>query len=208
MAGHPLIRPGGRSERIQKAVHSAVKALRAEDDKAELTAPMIAERAHVTPSTIYRRWKTMAELLADVASDHFRPDAELVDSGSLRGELAIWLERFADDISTGVGLGLVQERVANVALARRAAEYACANLEILVKRATVRGEPGLDPDRLMDILVAPVIYRLIFASQRIEKSYQLELVDLAMGLAPRFRRFALQPSIRATDDPMPDAVHE
>jgi AcrR family transcriptional regulator len=184
MAGPPLIRPGGRSERIQKAVHEAVKALKAENEAIELSVPMIAERANVTPSTIYRRWGTVGELLADVAAERFRPDADLPDSGSLRGDLEIWLERFVDDISTGVGFALIQERVANTALARRAAGYAQANFEVLVNRATGRSEPAPDPDRLIDLLVAPVIYRLVFAGQQIEKRYQLELIKLAMDLLP------------------------
>ena len=46
------IRVGGRSARIQSAVHEAVKRLSAESDRAELTVPQIAAEAGVTPSTV------------------------------------------------------------------------------------------------------------------------------------------------------------
>lgn len=42
-----LIRPGGRSERIQIAVHQAVKVLLAEDPERELSIALIAARAEV-----------------------------------------------------------------------------------------------------------------------------------------------------------------
>lgn len=66
-----LIRPGGRSERIQIAVHKAVKDLMAERPEEELTIAMIAARADVTPSTIYRRWSSLSQLLNDVAGERF-----------------------------------------------------------------------------------------------------------------------------------------
>ena len=67
-------RPGGRSARVQAAVHQAVQELDGEIDRAGLTVPLIAERAGVTPSTIYRRWGTLADVLSDVALGSMRAD--------------------------------------------------------------------------------------------------------------------------------------
>ena len=47
-------RPGGRSARVQAAVHAATADLIAAHGRAALTVPLIAARAGVTPSTIYR----------------------------------------------------------------------------------------------------------------------------------------------------------
>ena len=58
-----IARPGGRSARVQAAVHGATSALIAEHGRAAVTVPMIAARAGVTPSTIYRRWGELADLL-------------------------------------------------------------------------------------------------------------------------------------------------
>ncbi|WP_152047165.1 TetR-like C-terminal domain-containing protein [Aureimonas psammosilenae] len=192
----PMIRPGGRSERIQIAVHRAVKALLEEDPDRELTLPMVAQAADVTPSTIYRRWGTVGQLVADVAAGNLRADPELADTGSLRGDLEVWLERFVDDMATGLGRSLIQERVADLALAKTVAGYPYANFLTLIARADARGEAGHDPDRLMDLLVAPVIYRFAFADQLPDKDYQLELVDLAMRLDGEFRSFKRQQRIQ------------
>ncbi len=79
------LRPGGRSARVQESIHSAVRDLLQEQDRATLTVPQIAARAGVTPSTIYRRWGDLPALLADVAIARLRPDSEPANTGSLRG---------------------------------------------------------------------------------------------------------------------------
>ena len=69
-----MVRQGGRSARIQEAVHAATQALLNEVGRGEINVPMIAERAGVTPSTVYRRWGDLAQLLADTAAERLRPD--------------------------------------------------------------------------------------------------------------------------------------
>jgi len=81
------LRPGGRSARVQESVHSAVRELLETHERSSVTVPMIAARAGVTPSTIYRRWGDLSVLLADVALARMRPDSEPANTGSLRGDL-------------------------------------------------------------------------------------------------------------------------
>ena len=69
-------RPGGRSARVQEAVHRATRDLLATEGREALTVPLIATRAGVTPSTVYRRWGDLDELLADVSVEGVRPDRE------------------------------------------------------------------------------------------------------------------------------------
>ncbi|MFN1812812.1 TetR family transcriptional regulator, partial [Acinetobacter baumannii] len=68
------LRPGGRSERIQTAVHQAVKELQKDFEQSQITIPMIAVQAGVTPSTIYRRWGDINQLFSDVALNELKPD--------------------------------------------------------------------------------------------------------------------------------------
>ena len=64
----------GRPERPhQEAVYLATQALLKEVGRGEINVPMIAERAGVTPSTVYRRWGDLAQLLADTAAERFAP---------------------------------------------------------------------------------------------------------------------------------------
>lgn len=191
-----LIRPGGRSERIQIAVHEAVKTLMTEEPGRELTVAMIAVRAEVPPSTIYRRWETLQKLLEDVASERFLPDSVPKNTGSFRGDLEIWLEQLVDDISSGPGHTLLRERFTNVRVAQTAAGYTFQNLVCLCDRCEERGEPVPDPDRLMDMIFAPIVYRIFFTGQTISKGYQLELIDNVLNSSGMTRPFKSQPSIR------------
>lgn len=191
-----LIRPGGRSERIQIAVHSAVRDLLQDDPGRDLTIAMIAAKAEVPPSTIYRRWETLAKLLEDVASERFLPDSVPLNTGSFRGDLEIWLEQLVDDISSGPGHTLLRERFTNVRVAQTAAGYTIQNLVCLIDRCSERGEPVPVPDRLMDMIFAPIVYRIFFTGQAVSKAYQLELIENALGSSAMTRPFENQPSIR------------
>lgn len=191
-----LIRPGGRSERIQIAVHHAVKSLIAEEPTQELTIAMIAAKAEVPPSTIYRRWETLSKLLEDVASERFLPDSVPKNTGSFRGDLEHWLGQLVDDISSGPGHTLLRERLSNVRVAQIAAGYTFQNLVCLCDRCEGRGEPVPNPDRLMDMIFAPIIYRIFFTGQAISKGYQRELIESALASESMTLPFKSQPSIR------------
>lgn len=88
------IRPGGRSRRIQVSVHHAVHELLGEYPRGRISVPMIAEKAGVTPSTIYRRWENLDVLLSDVATESLRPEKPPRDTGSLNGDLEVWAGAF------------------------------------------------------------------------------------------------------------------
>lgn len=195
MAERVLIRPGGRSERIQKAVHAAVNALKAEHPDKEITIAQIAGRANLPPSTIYRRWGNLADLLTAVAEQRFLADPAVPDTGTFKSDLSMWLEQFVDDISSGPGLVLLEERVANVVLARRTAGYAYANLDVLCRRANARGEQTPSPDWLMNLVVAPVVYRIIFVGQTISRAFQAKLVELVISNASELAGDDTQSSI-------------
>ncbi|WP_122857219.1 TetR family transcriptional regulator, partial [Pseudomonas viridiflava] len=74
MAIKEAVRTGGRSARVQESIHRAVRDLLLEQDRSTLSVPLIATRAGVTPSTIYRRWGDLTNLLADAAIARLRPD--------------------------------------------------------------------------------------------------------------------------------------
>lgn len=160
------VRPGGRAARIQAAVLGAVEALKQEMPTAAITVPMIAARANVTPSTIYRRWGDVGQLLADVAVRQFQADALPPDSGDWRNDLAAWLEQFVDEMSSGPGRELLREALALGTTERAAQCTACilGTLDSIAARGVAQGASPPDAQRLLDQVVAPVIYRILFTS--------------------------------------------
>ena len=165
MAVREGVRCGGRSARIQAEVHKAVKEMQAEAGRDDLTVPAIAARAGVTPSTIYRRWGTLAELLADVAVERLRPISAPADTGSTQGDLEAWIEQYVDETASDVGKTVLRDVFANPSGTNNPSQ--CCNftretLETIQARGTARGEPPLDVDEVLDLVVAPIMYRILF----------------------------------------------
>jgi AcrR family transcriptional regulator len=162
-----MIRQGGRSARIQEAVHRATQALLNEVGRSDINVPMIAERAGVTPSTVYRRWGDLTQLLADTAAERLRPVADPDDTGSLSGDLSAFVLQYAEEMASPVGRALLRdvlaETVSDLAAARCCA-YTTHHLETLKSRALARGEAGFSVDEAIDILIAPICYRILFAN--------------------------------------------
>lgn len=175
-------RLGGRSARIQAAVHKAVEELSADADRATLTVPQIAAHAGVTPSTIYRRWGGLPELFADVAVRRLRPIADPVDTGSLKTDLVAWTEQFMEEMSSPVGRAMLRDVFANTsdATACQCSAYTHDQLATIVARARQRDEPAVAVDDLVDQIVAPIMYRILYGTTLLTIAYCHRLIDRAL----------------------------
>lgn len=161
------IRPGGRSARVQEAVHAATFELIDLHGRESLTVPLIAARAGVTPSTIYRRWGDLSELLADVSVQRLRPDAEPADTGSVNGDLLAWAEQFYEEMSSEVGLSMIRDvlstgQYGDGSGACQCSAFTASQVELMLARGRARGEAVPEADAVMDGFVAPLMYRLLF----------------------------------------------
>jgi AcrR family transcriptional regulator len=185
-------RPGGRSARVQAAVHQATTELMAEHGRAALTVPLIAARAGVTPSTIYRRWGELADLLADVAVEHLRPDGDPADTGSVAGDLAAWVEQYRDEMSSDVGVGMMLDVLAakggslasgQVPVPCQCAVFTAAQIQAIVTRGIERGEAVPEVDAVMDTVVSPIVYRTLFCATPMTSEHARALVAACMKTA-------------------------
>ncbi len=179
MTGRSGPRPGGRSARVQAAVHQAVRDIQAERKREELTVPTIAARAGVTPSTIYRRWGDLAQLLSDVALEHMRPEGPPRDTGTFRGDMDAWLAQYLDEMSSDFGRSILRDLVGSQT-PLNAGECACAlkeQFDEMRARAEGRGEAAPPSEELMDHLFAPLVYRLLFSAEAVDLPYARGLLD-------------------------------
>ncbi|WP_432040124.1 TetR/AcrR family transcriptional regulator [Streptomyces cucumeris] len=183
MSPRATARPGGRSARVQQSVHQAVRDLEAEQGREALTVPLIAARAGVTPSTIYRRWGDLRELLSDVAVERLRPDAPPADHGSLRADLEAWTEQFAEEMSSQVGRVYIRDALLGdpeQGNAARCSDYAAEQLKAIGVRAAGRGEAVPEVETLLDVVVAPLMYRILFRPSDLSSTYTDRLVRAAL----------------------------
>ncbi len=185
MAIKERIRVGGRSARIQSAVHAAVRRLGADRD--ELTVPQIAAEAGVTPSTIYRRWGDLAALLADVAVQRLRPITDPEDTGAMASDLRVFIEQFMEEMSSAVGRALLRDvfSPSGETYPGQCASFTCEHLTTIAARAKARGETPFDVDEVVDHVVAPIIYHILFGDRELTLDYCHSLLDRVQSLPPR-----------------------
>src|SRR5689334_10991156 len=154
------VRPGGRSAKVRAAVHRAVAELLAEEEADTLTLPAVAARAGVHPTTLYRRWGSIAQLLNDVATSRFSDDLVVPDSGSLTDDLQRWLADVATDVADPDTLALMRATIGS----GPAGGCACVEdrhrqLGAIIRRELERGGMALDVETAADFLLGPLYYR-------------------------------------------------
>lgn len=172
------LRPGGRSARVQESIHSAVRALLQEQERSSVTVPQIATRAGVTPSTIYRRWGDLSALLADVALARMQPDGEPANTGSLRGDILAWAEQFLDEMSSEPGRDMLRD-VQSSPTPGTCVTIIDGQLQTILDRYPAEPQPSVD--RLINLLAAPMVYRILFATAPLEVEALHGLVEIALS---------------------------
>ncbi|MFB7653330.1 MULTISPECIES: TetR/AcrR family transcriptional regulator [unclassified Streptomyces] len=175
----PMVRPGGRSARVQASVHAAVRELASEVGRDALTVPMVAQRAGVTPSTIYRRWGDLQELLSDVAVERLRPEAAPEDIGDLSADLTAWAEQFLDEMASPSGRAYIRDALLgdpDGSNAGQCSAYAAEQIDVILTRATARGERTPDTETVVDHVVAPLMYRILFRPTGLDAAHARRLV--------------------------------
>jgi AcrR family transcriptional regulator len=168
---------------VQAAVHAAVLELQALGDRSAVTVPAIASRAGVTPSTIYRRWGDIKQLLADVAVEQLRPETPPADVGSFDGDLRAWLEQYTEEMSSAPGRAMLRDVLGTPAFADagRCMMFCTMQLDVLRERAVSRGESTVPNDVIIDRVLAPAMYRILFAPDPPSKAELNLWVDAALG---------------------------
>lgn len=81
------VRPGGRTARVRAAVLRAAGDTLAEQGFHRLDLAEIARRADVGKTTVYRRWGTVAGLVADLLTDMAEQSTPRTETGSLTEDL-------------------------------------------------------------------------------------------------------------------------
>ncbi|MEB7639960.1 TetR-like C-terminal domain-containing protein [Acinetobacter pittii] len=167
------LRPGGRSERIQTAVHQAVKELQKTFEQSQITIPMIAHEARVTPSTIYRRWGDINQLFSDVALNELKPDMEPKDLGSFQLDITAWIEQYFEEYSSEVGQTLLRDVLytTDSSNARKCETLIIQQLDIIQERAKSRNEPTISNEEIIETVIAPMLFRILFTDRALSLDY-------------------------------------
>lgn len=196
-AGRGLQRPGGRSARVRAAVHQAVLDLLGERPWEQITVPLVADRSGVHQATIYRRWRTMSELLNDLVIERLATAGPVPDTGSLREDLL----RYATMVAASLEDHLVPLILRAAVLEIRPGETRRASpgfqererqLQAMLDRAEARGEPVPTLPELLELVVAPLYFYALFTAP-VPASETARFVDRLLEIANRRLLLAGQP---------------
>jgi AcrR family transcriptional regulator len=155
-----------REERVDESLAAAVRELLTRMEYPKVTVDAIAARAGVGKPAIYRRYRSKADLVLSVMLR--RPESASPDTGTLRTDLAVLMERMYRDLSSPLAVsalpGLLADVAADSELSQRFDDLVTCERDTVVRlcgSAVARGElPQMpDTDLVHALMVGPVLLR-------------------------------------------------
>ncbi len=148
----------------------------------------LAHRAGVSKATIYRRWPSREALVLDAFAHAIRP-FDLVDTGSLRGDLDAYLRELGHRMQTGrtsdVLPDLISAAARDQALRESLDEWVRHRrqpLNVILGRGVQRGElaPDSDLDSIIDALIGAFMYRRLLTHAPLDDAFVAALLRVVL----------------------------
>ena len=160
-----------RSVKSERAILKATLELLGDVGFDRMSIEAVANRAGVGKTTIYRRYSSKAELVAD-AIESIRQDVVIPNTGNLRQDLDELIENTAQITLTPLGRQTVATIISSATSNSQFAQiYQTKYLQprrkafaVVIERAKTRNEikDELDPDLVFDTMSGIMLYALIF----------------------------------------------
>jgi AcrR family transcriptional regulator len=176
-------RPQGGSEEIVRGILEATLEQLEAHGFVDLRVEEVARVAGVNKTSVYRRWPSKGELV--LAALGTLPDDEpsFVDSDDLQRDLVELVTAKAATMSTPRGRKMMRammafdDGIASLTVALRAHRY--SKLRARLARAIEHGvlPPGSDPGFLSELLVAPVLHRILILDEPVDAPFLAKVVD-------------------------------
>ncbi|MFC7260224.1 TetR/AcrR family transcriptional regulator [Streptomyces lutosisoli] len=155
----PRRRTGGRSALVLASIRKAVEELIAERGSEAVTIPLVAERAGVNHSSIYRRWGDARTMINDLATYRLDPHRGLPDTGDLRADLTAWAQELINHYGKPVNASLLR---GGAAAAGESESDCLRDRRVEAAAFAARQGSNFTGDQVIDRVVSPIIYRVIF----------------------------------------------
>ena len=190
-------KPQGRPRSVQshQAILQATLAMLAEVGYDRMSIDAIASRAGVGKTTIYRRYKSKEELVAD-AIESLREEIVIPDTGTFWGDMDVLIENAAKITLNPLGKQTVAMIISSASSNSQFAQvYWTKYLQprreafaVVIERAKVRNEikADLDAGLVFDMMSGIMLYALIFPTTTetweayIRRALNLFLKDVAV----------------------------
>lgn len=166
---------------ITTAITEAVLDELAERGYARLSMESVAKRAGVGKSALYRRWASKQEMALSVIAEFSVAQAEMPDTGSLSDDIRQSLEAIAQWLSHPKFSRILPDLVAEMGRNPELSDVVEGMIGqprrergvVILKHAIERGEldPNTDLELALDLLAAPIYWRLLVRDGRVEAGY-------------------------------------
>jgi AcrR family transcriptional regulator len=180
-------RPGGRAARVRAAVLGATAELLIEVGYDRLSVDEVAHRAGVHKTTVYRRWPTKPELIADAVRVQSAESIPIPDTGTLLGDLRQLAEDVATNVATEGGARRTRTIIAAAAssdeLATAVHSFWAHRLTLcapIIERAIARDEipDTVDANLIIEAVVGPIWLRLLVTGEPIDDNLTNDIAEL------------------------------
>ena len=195
-------RPRVEGER-EEQIFACTLQLLSEHGYDRLTMDAVATAARASKATLYRRWQTKADLVVDaVGRSACLPSPELVDTGSLRGDLLAFscgagglTDHVPMDVLGSVMTAVHREPELAAAVHQTFIAPRLALTRAMFERAAGRGElaEGADVDLLSQVLPALVVHRIFVQAREVTPAFIEQVVDEVV--LPACRAEAARPAL-------------
>jgi AcrR family transcriptional regulator len=183
-----------REARADRAILVATLELMAERGVRDLRMDDVADRAGVGKATIYRRYRSKDELVADAVAT-LVSEIAIPDTGSTRSDLLALMRQavglYNGPLARGLMPALLEETRRNPELASTVRDQFLAGrrsaLSAVLERGVRRGDlrRGLDLELALDVLGGAIFYRLLVTGGPIDEHLAQGVVELILrGFAP------------------------
>ena len=180
-----------RSADADAAILAATLELAGEVGVNGMSMDVLAERAGVSKTTIYRRWTSKEQLVLEALRSAMGP-LDDVDTGSLRADVRAYLielgERMWQGRMTDVLPHLIEVACHDDSLRSRLddyVQYRRAPMLAILGRGLARGELPADSDLdvLADVLIGPFVYRRLLTHGPLDEAFVVRLLGVVLPVA-------------------------
>ncbi len=145
-----------------------------------VTIPAVARAAGVNPTTVYRRWGTVSALLADIARQRQETEAPR-PTGNLRADLENQAAWTLAELTRPGGVAFFRAEVAPGIDERRAGLRECLRrvserFDRVLEAARDRGDTPPTLEQVLDRVVAPLYFHVVFSIPGTDDAYARRLV--------------------------------
>ncbi|MGP9799531.1 TetR/AcrR family transcriptional regulator [Rheinheimera sp. NSM] len=180
-----------QNEKVRIAILDAAFSLVREVGYDKLTIEGIAKRAGAGKQTLYRWWSSKALILLEALVEHVKDELVFADTGNIRDDLLaqmLRVEKLLTSKDTGcLFIGLLVEAQFNQDVANAMnvqiyqPTYRAATERLAIAQRHGELQPGLDPVMMVELLYAPIYYRLIVPCTKLTAADIPKFLDMILA---------------------------